>query len=383
MNSCATDPVALTAALVRCPSITPEEGGALQLLERMLQREGFRCQRVDRNGVPNLHARVGQGSPAVGYAGHTDVVPPGPLGDWTVDPFGGAIHGDMLWGRGAVDMKSSVGAFVAAAIGHVRQSGAEGSLQLLITGDEEGAALDGTCAILDWMRARGETLDCCLVGEPTSREQVGDTIKIGRRGSRSFRMRVEGVAGHSAYPDRARNPLPPLARLLAGLAEAELDSGTERFAPSTLTVTSIDTGNTATNVIPGAAEAVIDIRFNDCHTPEGIGAWLQGRIDAVQAASGVRISVDSLSTSDAFVCEPGPWVGQIRSAVRKVTGIEPALSTSGGTSDARFIKDVCPVAELGLVARGLHAADEHVPVADIRTLSDIYGALLRRSLPTR
>ena len=382
MNSSATDPVALTAALVRCHSVTPEEGGALQLLAQFLEPAGFRCRRADRNGIPNLHARIGTGSPVLGFGGHTDVVPTGPREAWTADPFGGEIRDGMLWGRGAVDMKSGVAAFAAAAVQHLHAGPPAGSISLLITGDEEGDATDGTPAILDWMRAEGETLDACIVGEPTSLEKVGDVIKIGRRGAISFRIRAEGTAGHSAYPDRARNPLPPLARLVADLAATELDTGTERFSPSTLAITSIDTGNPASNVIPGAAEAVLNIRFNDTHTGSSLTAWLESRIAEAAETSGLTFSIENaMANAEAFICEPGPFVGFLQEAVRSETGLEPELSTSGGTSDARFIKDLCPTAEIGLVGRTMHAADERVPVRDIETLANIYRVALDRYLP--
>ena len=380
MTSSATDAVALTAALVRCPSVTPEEGGALELLAGILEAEGFGCWRVDRNDVPNLFARAGSGSPSIGFAGHTDVVPVGDRELWSADPFGGEIRDGFLWGRGSVDMKSGVAAFVAAANRKLRSGTAAGSIALLITGDEEGLATDGTRAIVDWMQANGETLDGAIVGEPTSKERVGDTIKIGRRGSASFRILATGHAGHSAYPERARNPVPEMARLAVDLSAIELDSGTAEFQPSTLTVTSIETGNPASNVIPATTRALVSLRFNDLHSISGLEALLRERIEKVEALSGIEFSLETLASAEAFLVPPGPMVETAAAAAREIAGVDPDLSTTGGTSDARFVKELCPVLELGLVGRRMHETDERVPVADIELLERLYGAVLDRAL---
>lgn len=373
MTCSATDPVGLTAALVRCPSVTPCEGGALELLADLLEGEGFACSRVDRGGVANLYARIGGGEPALGFAGHTDVVPPGPEELWSGDPFGGELRDGELWGRGAVDMKSGVAAFVAAACRH-RRGGGRRPVALLVTGDEEGEAVHGTAAILDWMRAEGEELAWCVVCEPTSRERVGDTVKIGRRGSLSVRLTATGTAGHSAYPERARNPIPSMGKFVADLAQWELDRGSGHFDPSTLSVTTIETGNAACNVIPARCRATVNFRFNDAWTPDSLEAHLRERTQA--AADGLAWSVERLSAIDAFLAGDRALVEEVARAVERTTGAAPAESTSGGTSDARFVKDLCPAVELGLVGRRMHEVDERVPVEDIETLAGIYEALL-------
>ncbi|RMH46355.1 MAG: succinyl-diaminopimelate desuccinylase [Alphaproteobacteria bacterium] len=371
----AIDPVALAAELVRCPSVTPAEGGALALLDRVLTGAGFDCVRIDRGGTPNLLARWGGGRPVIGLAGHTDVVPPGDPAAWSVDPFGGVIRDGYLWGRGACDMKSAVAAFAAAAAGHVAARPGRGGIMLLITGDEEGPGTDGTRAILDWMAARGLTMDACLVGEPTCPERLGEMVKIGRRGSLTARILAEGVQGHSAYPQRAANPLPVLVRFLDRVASAELDRGSDHFEPSTLAVTGIDTGNDAANVIPARARAMLNIRFNDRHRGADLLAWLRGQAARAAEGSGVTLTVEA-SWSDAFLTEPGPFIDLVAGAVEAETGLRPVLSTSGGTSDARFIKDHCPVAEFGLVGQTMHQVDERAAVADIRALAAIYRRIL-------
>lgn len=378
MTSFATDPVALTAALVRCKSVTPEEGGALELLAGLLEAEGFRCQRIDRGEVPNLFARAGEAAPVLGFAGHTDVVPADAVGAWSVDPFGGEIRDGQVWGRGAEDMKSGIAAFVAAAVDARRQGEARGSVSLLITGDEEGVARNGTRAIVEWMHEHGESLDGCIVGEPTSEKEVGDTVKVGRRGSANFRIVAKGVAGHSAHPCRAHNPVTALARGIASLASLELDRGTGCFGPSTLTVTAIETGNPATNVIPATATAAVNVRFNDLHDPAGLRERIAATLDGAGADDGVGFRVEILDTSEAFTTAPGPFTELVREATREVTGREPASSTSGGTSDARFLRNLCPTVELGLVGRTLHQTDERVPVADIETLTRVYRSVIRR-----
>ncbi len=373
-----TDPVALTAELIRCPSVTPEEGGALQLLESVLGQAGFECHRVDRGGVPNLFARWGtKGHPrSFGFNGHTDVVPVGTIEDWSVDPFGAELRDGKLWGRGATDMKSGVAAFAAAAIDFVRDTPPDGAVILAVTGDEEGDAEHGTTAILDWMAGHGEAMSACLVGEPTCPERMGEMIKIGRRGSLSAHFTAEGVQGHTAYPHRARNPLHAMVRLMDRLARHELDQGTEHFDPSTLAITTIDTGNTATNVIPRQCRATVNIRFNDVHDGAGLTAWLRAQADAVAGETGVAITVEARPASESFMTPPGPLSELASAAIAAETGVTPVLSTSGGTSDARFIKDHCPVVEFGLVGQTMHQVDEHVETAQIIQLRDIYARIL-------
>ena len=379
MTHTPVDPVQLSADLIRCPSVTPEEGGALQLLERLLGGAGFTCTRVDRNGTPNLYARWGEKGAvrSFGFNGHTDVVPLGDEAAWTMPPFGGEIKDGILWGRGATDMKSGVAAFAAAAIDLVQSTPPDGAVILSITGDEEGDATDGTTALLDWMKANGEVMDVCLVGEPTCPEQVGDMVKIGRRGSMSAWFTITGVQGHSAYPHRARNPLPAMARLVDRLASRVLDEGTDHFDPSTLAVVTIDTGNPATNVIPAECRATVNIRFNDAHDSTALTAWLQEELDRVQAEFGVTGAMRIKVSGESFITPPGALSDLVSAAVQAETGLVPELSTTGGTSDARFIRAHCPVVEFGLVGKTMHQVDEHVPVEQIHQLKSIYGRILR------
>ena len=373
------DPIALTADLIRCPSVTPADAGALAVLDAALSVGGFTCTRVRRGGIENLFARWGtKGHPRTfGFNGHTDVVPVGNPEDWTVDPFGGEIADGLLWGRGATDMKSGVAAFAAAALDLVRQSPPDGAIVLAITGDEEGDALDGTAALLDWMAAEGEAMTVCLVGEPTCPATMGDMIKIGRRGSLNVRFTAQGVQGHSAYPHRARNPVTAIAALAHRLAEHRLDEGTEHFEPSTLALTAIDTGNAATNVIPARCEARANVRFNDLHTGASLTQWLEAQAADVAAATGVEIETTVRVSGEAFLTPPGPLSELVARAVTAETGQVPELSTSGGTSDARFVKDHCPVVEFGLVGKTMHQVDEHVDVGHIRQLKAIYARILR------
>lgn len=373
------DPVRLTADLIRCPSVTPEEGGALVLLQAVLEAAGFECHRVDRAGTPNLFARWGRrgANRTFGFNGHTDVVPVGDAGAWTRDPFGGEIVDGWLWGRGATDMKSGVAAFVAAAADFVRETPPDGAIVLTITGDEEGPGRDGTVALLDWMRDRGEAMSVCLVGEPTCPETLGDMMKIGRRGSMTAHVEATGVQGHSAYPHRAKNPLNALVRFLDRLASRPLDQGTAHFDASTLAITTIDTGNAASNVIPAKAYATVNIRFNDAHTSASLSDWLRAEAAAVEAESGVRLDLRIEVSGESFLTPPGDFVRLVAGSVRAETGLEPALSTSGGTSDARFVKDHCPVVEFGLVGKTMHQVDERVEIAQIRQLKAIYGRILR------
>ena len=373
-----TDPVDLTADLIRCPSVTPEEGGALVLLEDILSQAGFTCTRVDRGGVCNLFARWGGKGHArsFGFNGHTDVVPVGDEAAWTRPPFGAEIHNGILYGRGATDMKSGVAAFVAAAVDFVRDTPPDGAIILTITGDEEGDAVDGTTALLDYMQAQDERMSVCLVGEPTCPNEMGEMMKIGRRGSMTAWFEVTGVQGHSAYPHRARNPLPALARLMDRLASHELDRGTDHFDASTLAVVTMDTGNAATNVIPAQCRGAVNIRFNDLHTGASLSDWLKAQAADVAAEFGVQIDTRIKVSGESFLTPPGPLSELVARAVEAETGRRPELSTTGGTSDARFIKDHCPVVEFGLVGRTMHQVDESVPVEQIRQLKAIYARIL-------
>ncbi|MCB1336913.1 MAG: succinyl-diaminopimelate desuccinylase [Maritimibacter sp.] len=374
-----TDPVALTRALVQCPSVTPEEGGALVLLEEVLSGAGFACTRVDRGGVANLFARWGRkgANRTLGFNGHTDVVPVGDTGAWSVPPFGAEVKEGYLWGRGSTDMKSGVAAWVAAAVDFVSDAPEDAALIVTITGDEEGDATDGTVALLDWMAANGERMSACLVGEPTCPNHMGEMMKIGRRGSLTAQFTATGVQGHSAYPHRAKNPVPALARLMARLDAHVLDEGTAHFDPSTLAVTTIDTGNPATNVIPATCRANVNIRFNDAHSSAGLEAWLREEMALVAGESGVEIALKVKVSGESFLTPPGAFSDLVAAAVRDETGVMPELSTSGGTSDARFVKDHCPVVEFGLVGQTMHAVDERVSVEQIGVLKRIYGRIMR------
>lgn len=373
-----TDPVQLTADLIRCPSVTPEEGGALVLLERVLSDAGFDCTRVDRGGIANLFARWGQKGHArsFGFNGHTDVVPVGDEAAWTQPPFGAEIHDGVMYGRGATDMKSGVAAFAAAAVDFVRGTPPDGAIILTITGDEEADALDGTTALLEYMGSAGEKMSACLVGEPTCPNKMGEMIKIGRRGSMTAWFTVTGVQGHSAYPHRAKNPLPAMARLMDRLASHELDQGTDHFDASTLAVVTIDTGNAATNVIPAQCSGAVNIRFNDTHTGASLSDWLKSEAEKVAAEYDVQIDTRIKISGESFLTPPGPLSDLVARAVQAETGVQPELSTTGGTSDARFIKNHCPVVEFGLVGRTMHQVDECVEVAQIEQLKAIYARIL-------
>jgi succinyl-diaminopimelate desuccinylase len=374
------DPIRLAQALIRCPSVTPRDEGALGVLEEALKPLGFACTRLTfgegEARVENLYARFGAGAPNFCFAGHTDVVPPGDLKQWRHAPFAAEIDNGVLYGRGAADMKSAIAAFAAAVSRVLAKGKPNGSIALLITGDEEGEAVNGTKRVLDWLHEKGERLDHCLVGEPTSVAAVGDTLKIGRRGSLNAVATVKGVQGHVAYPAKARNPIPALAEFVARLSALKLDTGTDEFEPSTLSFTSVDVGNGAVNVIPAEARAAFNIRFNDKHTPETLQTLLNGQAFAVSSATGCEIELGFSVSGVAFVTKPGPFTDLLVKATQAVTGRAPRFSTSGGTSDARFIKDHCPVAELGLAGTTMHQVDECVPVADIGKLADIYEAVL-------
>ena len=373
------DPVVLTARLVRCPSVTPDEGGALVLLQTLLSDAGFACTRVDRGETSNLYARWGDKAHArtFGFNGHTDVVPVGDLAAWTKDPFGAEIEEGWLYGRGATDMKSGVAAFAAAAVDFVTDTPPDGAVVLAITGDEEGDATDGTVALLDWMEAEGERLDVCLVGEPTCPDYMGQMMKIGRRGSMTAWFTFRGTQGHAAYPHKALNPLPAMARLMADLSEHELDSGTGHFDASTLAVVTMDVGNAATNVIPAEGRATVNIRFNDAHTGTGITNWLRAEADRVAQETGIAIDMRVKISGESFLTPPGPLSDLVAKAVQVETNRTPELSTTGGTSDARFVKDHCPVVEFGLVGHRMHAVDERVRVEQIEQLKAIYLRVLQ------
>lgn len=379
MTAVPLDPVDLTARLIRCPSVTPEEGGAIALLAEVLTAGGFRCTRVDRAGIANLYARWGKAGAnrAFGFNGHTDVVPLGDAAAWKHDPFGAEIVDGVMYGRGACDMKSGVAAFVAAAVDFVRETPPDGALILAITGDEEGEGKDGTVAILDWMAFNGERMAHCLVGEPTCPTEMGEMMKIGRRGSMTAEITAVGVQGHSAYPHRARNPLTALVKLLARLDAEPLDQGSPHFDPSTLAITTIDTGNTASNVIPARATAAVNIRFNDMHSGTSLSEWLRGEAAAVAEATGVEVELRISVSGESFLTPPGELSALVARAVEAETGRKPVASTSGGTSDARFVKDHCPVIEFGLVGKTMHQVDERVEVAHIHQLKAIYGRILR------
>lgn len=378
-----TNPVALSQALIRCESVTPDEAGALTLLQNVLEPAGFTCHRLvfSEPGTPdvdNLYARLGTGRPHLSFAGHTDVVPVGNEAAWTVPPFAGEVRDGILYGRGAVDMKGCIGAFVAASMKYIHHYNGlpRGSLSFIITGDEEGPSINGTMKILDWLKARDEVIDACLVGEPSNPNALGDEIRIGRRGSLNVDLTVHGIQGHSAYPQIADNPVPKLARIIDRLSTTKLDDGTENFQPSNLQVTVISVPNTATNVIPGRAIAKLNIRYNDGWTRPAIEEWV--RKTAASAASEVDAKYDLAfsGTGDVFLTKPGPLVSTLKDAVKSVTGRTPALTTGGGTSDARFIKDVCPVVEFGLVNKTIHQVDERTSVADLETLTEIYGRFI-------
>ncbi|GGF61597.1 succinyldiaminopimelate desuccinylase [Mameliella alba] len=374
-----TDPVDLTARLVQCPSVTPEEGGALVLLQDLLEGAGFACTRVDRGEVCNLFARWGDKGHArsFGFNGHTDVVPIGNPDDWTHAPFGAEIEDGFLYGRGATDMKSGVAAFAAAAIDYVTDTPPDGALILAITGDEEGDAVDGTTALLDWMSENDEQMSVCIVGEPTCPDHMGQMMKIGRRGSMNAHFTVTGKQGHSAYPHRAVNPMHAMARLMDRLASHELDQGTEHFDPSTLAVVTIDTGNPATNVIPAQTRGTVNIRFNDTHTGAALSDWLREEAARVDAEFDTTTEVRIKISGESFLTPPGPLSDLVSRAVAVETNITPEMSTTGGTSDARFVKDHCPVVEFGLVGKTMHAVDERVEIAHVHQLKAIYTRMLR------
>ena len=372
MSNNLVDPVKLTQRLVQCKSVTPLEGGALQLLSDILVQANFSCTRVDRNGIPNLFARWGNEGPVFGFNGHTDTVPVGDLDAWSVDPFGGEIKQEKLWGRGAADMKSGVAAFVAAAVSFVRESPPKGSLIITITGDEEARAVDGTIAIFDWMEAQNQKMDVCIVGEPTCPEIMGEAIKIGRRGSLSVKITMLGVQGHSAYPERYINPVEAMVHLGYQLTSTKLDEGTDNFQPSNLALSSIETGNETSNIVPGRCTALLNIRFSDQHSSKSLLKWIRDEVNSVASDHKCEGKMEVLSSAESFITPKGDFTDLVANAVYKTIGIQPELSTSGGTSDARFIIHHCPVVEVGLVGKTIHQVDEHVEIQQIRDLKSIY-----------
>ena len=374
-----SDPIPLARRLIQAPSITPADAGALDVLGDALKALGFTVRRYRFDEVDNLYARLGEAAPVFCFAGHTDVVPPGPEQAWTHAPFDAALDDGVLWGRGAADMKGALAAMVAGVAAFLAREGQPaGSIAFLITGDEEGPAINGTKKLLEVIETEGERLDHCLVGEPTNPAQLGDTIKVGRRGSLNGVITVKGRQGHVAYPEKAENPIPALIALLERLTARTLDQGAPHFQPSNLEVTTIDVGNAPHNVIPGAASAKFNIRFNTNHLGEDLKTWIEDEVQAIHQVYNLEIDLDLKVTGDAFLTKVGPFTDLIRDAVAEYTGREPALTTGGGTSDARFIKNYCQVAEFGLVGTTMHQVDERVDAGDIVSLSNIYTNILAR-----
>ena len=380
-----TDALSIARDLVRCRSVTPADAGALGVLEDILKAAGFETHRVTFGepataDVDNLYARIGTAAPHITFAGHTDVVPPGDETAWSHGAFSGEVKDGFLYGRGAVDMKGGIACSVAAVLDYLADHGGKpkGSISFLITGDEEDISVNGTIKLLQWVAARGETFDHCVLGEPSNVQVLGDCIKVGRRGSQSGTLYVDGVQGHVAYPQRAANPVPDISRLIVALSDDPLDQGSAQFQASNLEFTSVDVGNTATNVIPGQARAKFNIRFNDHHTQETLRQLVEARL---AKATGNRVRARIVwepSNSNVFVTKPGPFTDLAVAAIEEVTGRRPELSTSGGTSDARFISGYCPVIEFGLVGQTMHQIDERTPVADLEKLTKIYRGILDR-----
>ena len=374
------DPVEFTADLIRCPSITPSEGGALDLLQHTLEGLGFKCYRlpfsdvVDTPDVDNLYARYGKATPNFCFAGHTDVVPTGPVEEWSANPFHAEVKDGVIIGRGAADMKGAIAAFVSAAQRFIDAGAFDGSISFLITGDEEGPAINGTRKMLNWLDENQEKLDICVVGEPTNPMELGEMAKIGRRGSMNMILNVRGTQGHVAYPHLANNAAHRLVAMLNALISEPLDDGNAHFQASSLQITSIDIGNPTENVIPGEAEARFNIRFNDIHTSESLATWVRNKLDG--AANGTDYDLKVRVSGESFVFPPGELSNLISDACEKVVGRRPELSTTGGTSDARFIKNHCPVAEFGLISQTMHKVNERTRIDDIQNLSEIYLAML-------
>jgi succinyl-diaminopimelate desuccinylase len=380
------DPLAIARDLLRCPSVTPAEGGALSFLEATLKRAGFDVHRMTfadpgTEPVENFYARIGKGTPHLMFAGHTDVVPPGEVSAWSHPPFAGEVAGDTLYGRGAVDMKGAIACAIAATLDHLAANGGKpkGSISFLITGDEEGIAVNGTPKLLEWTAKRGEKFDHCILGEPSNQAELGDTIKLGRRGSQNGTLIVTGRQGHVAYPQRAENPIRGLVSLIGALLATPLDKGSAQFDPSNLEFVSVDVGNRTVNLIPGEARTRFNIRFNDCHNYASLKALVEKRTAEAAAAGKVRWRIEwDKSNADVFVTAPSPFTDFVINAIAEVTGRKPALSTTGGTSDARFIKDFCPVVEFGLVGLTMHQTDERVPLTDLVALTAIYRKILEK-----
>ena len=378
----ALDPIELAQALIRRPSVTPADAGAMAVVEQALTGMGFTCRRMAYQGIENLYARLGTTSPNLCFAGHTDVVPTGDAAQWRHDPFAGTVKDGELHGRGAADMKGGIAAWIAAVSEILAQGPVKGSLSFLITGDEEGVAEHGTVRVVEALKAEGEVIDHCVVGEPSSAEALGDMVKVGRRGSMNAWIEVEGMAGHVAYPDRAANPIPVLVRLLDKLAAHRLDEGYPEFQPSNLEITGLEVDNPATNVIPPAAKGRLNIRFNPRHTGESLVRWLQDECREAEIGFKGRVKLTNSISGEAFLTRPDRFVELAAEAVRATVGRTPVLSTTGGTSDARFIRALCPVIELGLVGATMHKIDERVPVQDVRDLTRIYAALIGRYFET-
>jgi len=370
-----TDPLELAQALIRCASVTPADAGAQGVLAAALEAIGFTVTRLKFGEIENLFARIGTGGPHICFAGHTDVVPEGAAG-WRAGPFAGEVRDGVLYGRGACDMKGAIAAFVAGAADHLRSGAPKGSISLLITGDEEGPAIDGTVKVLEWMRANGQVPDFCIVGEPTNPAALGDMIKVGRRGSVNMTLTVHGIQGHVAYPHRVDNPIHRLARIAAALTAAPIDAGSEFFEPTSIQLTSIDVGNTATNVVPASARMMLNIRFNERHSGAALAAWVR----ATAERHAERFELDVSISGESFITPVGPEIEALVGAIAAATGKQPKLDTGGGTSDARFIARYCPVAEFGLVGQTMHQVDERVPVDELRELAHIYRAVLDKLL---
>ena len=377
MTPASLDVLEFARALIRCPSVTPTDAGALDVVEAALKPLGFVCRRMPFGEVDNLYARRGEAGPNLLFAGHTDVVPPGDAAAWSHSPFAAEVADGVLFGRGAADMKGGIAAWVAAVAAVLSRGEPAGSLSLLITGDEEGPAVNGTKAVVERLQAEGERIDACLVGEPSSISALGDTYKPGRRGSFNATITVRGSQGHVAYPERAANPVPVLIDLLAGLQGRKLDEGYPPFPPSNLEVTTVDVGNPAGNVIPAEARARLNIRFNPHHTGDSLAAWLEKSARAAERA-GVSIQIDAVCSGNAFLTEPGPWTELAAAAVEAALGRRPEPSVAGGTSDARYLRAVAPVVEIGLVGVTIHQVDERVPVAELRALQGVYEEVIER-----
>ena len=367
----------LAKELIRCPSITPKDAGAINLLAKNLRSLGFKCQIINFKNVKNLYAKLGKSSPNFCYAGHTDVVPPGNINEWSVNPFKPTVKNNKLIGRGANDMKASIACFVAAVSKFKKKNKKfKGSISLLITGDEEGLAIHGTKRVVKYLKRKREKINFCLVGEPTNPNKLGEMIKIGRRGSITGRLTVIGVQGHVAYPHRANNPSNSMVKILKKLKEIKLDKGTKNFQASNLEITKINIDNHADNVIPGSAESVFNIRFNNRHSSSSLKRKLNSIFKSITKKTKCRFSVKYETSGEAFLTKPNKTTYMVQNTIKKITRIKPQLSTSGGTSDARFIRKIAPCLEFGLVGKTMHKIDESVPLSDLKKLTNIYLKIL-------